>query len=70
MKTLIKRILEATRKYTIMDYACLKIALLSLGIILGAYLSQFFLNYTSFLWVVYIASFLWILFRTFLKHMD
>lgn len=69
MGTLIQRVLKATRKYTVMDYACLKIAILAIGILIGSYFAKFFLNHTFFLWTVYILSFLWILYRTFIKHM-
>ena len=70
MRAFIERALKAARKYTVMDYGFLKITLLSFGILLGAYFAQFFLNYTSFLWVVFIFSFLWIMYRTFIKHMN
>jgi small multidrug resistance family-3 protein len=69
MNTLIQRVLKAAGKYTVMDYAGLKIALLSLGILLGAYFSNFFLNHTAFLWVVFIVSYVWIMYRTFIKNM-
>lgn len=70
MSAFIKRLLKAARKYTVMDYAFLKITLVSFGILLGAYFSQFFLNHTSFLWVIFILSYLWIMYRTFIKHMN
>jgi len=70
MSEFIQRVLKAARKYTVMDYGCLKITLLSFGILLGAYFAQFFLSYTSFLWVVFIVSSLWIMYRTFIKHMN
>jgi hypothetical protein len=66
----IQRVLKATKKYTIIDYAFLKIAILSLGILLGAYFAKYFLNHTLFLWVVYIISFLWILYKTFVEYQD
>ena len=68
MKTFIKRTLDATGKYTTWDFACLKIALISFGILLGTYFAKFFINYISFLWVVFIVSYLWIMYRTFIKH--
>lgn len=69
MITFLQRALHAARKYTIIDFACLKITLVSFGIILGAYFTDFFLNYTSFLWIVFILSFLWVMYRTFFKYM-
>ncbi len=70
MQTLIQRMLRAARKYTVMDFGCLKIMLLFFGILIGAYFSNFFLHHTLFLWVVFILSFLWIMYRTFIKHMQ
>ncbi|PKM89223.1 MAG: hypothetical protein CVU87_05775 [Firmicutes bacterium HGW-Firmicutes-12] len=69
MKAFIDRVLGATGKYTAWDFAFLKISLLSLGIIFGAYFANFFLSYTSFLWIVFIVSYLWIMYRTFIKHL-
>ncbi|OPX88620.1 MAG: hypothetical protein A4E53_01875 [Pelotomaculum sp. PtaB.Bin104] len=69
MKTFTQRALKATSKYSVMDFACLKITLVFLGILLGTYFSNYFLNYTDFLWVVFIVSYFWIMYRTFIKHM-
>ncbi len=70
MNKFIKRVLKATSKYTVMDFACLKITLVFLGILLGAYFSEFFLNHTVFLWIVFIISYVGIMYRTFIKHMN
>lgn len=66
----IQRALKAAKKYTVIDYACLKISLLFFGILLGAYLAKFFLHHTLFLWVVFILTLLWIMYRTFVEYMD
>lgn len=70
MKTLIERLLEAGHKYTVMDFGCLKITLFFCGILVGTYFSNYFLNHTLFLWIVFILSYLWIMYRTFFKHMQ
>lgn len=70
METFIQRVLKATTKYSVIDFACLKITLVFLGILLGVYFHTFFLNHTVFLWVVFIVSYLWIMYRTFIKHMN
>ncbi|KJS84272.1 MAG: hypothetical protein JM58_11295 [Peptococcaceae bacterium BICA1-8] len=70
MRAIIDRTLGAAGKYTAWDFAFLKISLVCLGILLGAYFAKFFLSYTTFLWVVFIASYLWIMYRTFFKHMN
>jgi hypothetical protein len=70
MSKFIQRLLKAARKYTVMDYSFFKITLVSFGILLGAYFPQFFLNYSSLLWVVFIVSYIWNMYRTFVKHMN
>ncbi len=69
MNTLIKRTLKATRNYTLADFACLKITLLSAGIIIGAYFPKFFLSHSSLLWLVFIVTYVWIMYRTFIQYM-
>ena len=66
---IIQRLLKAARNFNAVDFACLKITLISFGILLGAYFAQFFLKYTIILWVIFIVSFLWILYRT-CKHLS
>lgn len=70
MSAFIQRLLKVARKYTVMDYVFFKTTLVSFGILLGAYFSQFFLSHTSFIWIVFIVSYLWIMYRTFIKHMN
>ncbi|MFA6807661.1 MAG: hypothetical protein WCR27_01585 [Eubacteriales bacterium] len=67
MLTLVKRMLKAAKEYTLFDFACIKVALLSFGLLIGAYFSKFFLNHTFFLWVAFILTYLWVLYRTFFK---
>lgn len=69
MRAFINRVLGATDKYTVWDFAFLKICLVSLGILLGVYFAKFFLTYTSILWIVFITTYLWIMYRTFFKHL-
>ena len=68
MNNLIGKTLKAVEKYTAMDFATLKITLVSFGILLGTYFAKFFSNYTSLLWVIFIGSYLWIMYKTFFKY--
>ncbi len=68
MKNLINKTLNASRKYNILDYGLLKICLISLGILLGASFSQFFLKNLSIIWAIFIISYIWILYKTFIKY--
>jgi len=66
----IERVLSSIGRYTAWDFAFLKITLVSLGILLGTYFADFFLNYTVLLWVIFLGSYIWIMYRTFFKHLD
>ncbi len=68
MFALIRRSLEAARKYTLIDFAVLKILLVSFGILLGAYFPAFFLQHSVILWVVFILAYLLLGYRTFVTH--
>lgn len=69
MNMFIQRAIKAAGQYTVMDFACLKITLIAFGVLLGSYFANFFLSHTFFLWVVFIGSYLWIMYRHFIKHM-
>ena len=68
MSQLINRALRAAKKYTLWDYACFKITLVSLGILIGAYFAESFLSHTLLLWIIFLVSYLCIMFRTFITH--
>ena len=70
MSAIIQRLLKAARKYTVIDYVLFKITLVSFGILLGAYFARFFLNFTFFLGIIFIVSYLGIMYRTFITHMN
>jgi small multidrug resistance family-3 protein len=70
MKNLINKILAAANKYTVLDYSLLKLTLVSLGILIGTYFSSFFSNHTSLLLIIFLISYIGIIYRTFIKHKD
>lgn len=70
MSAFLQRLLKSARKYTVTDYVFFKLTLVSLGILLGTYLAKFFIHYILFIWVVFIVSYFWIMYRTFFKHID
>ena len=69
MKIFLGKLLDSAKKYTVIDYGCLKITLISLGILIGTYFSNFFLNHTLILWTIFILSYICIIYRT-IKHMN
>ena len=69
MFNFIRKMIEAANKYTFWDYFFLKTTLLSLGMLIGTYFSNFFINYTFFLWAVFLITYVCIMYRTFFKLM-
>jgi small multidrug resistance family-3 protein len=68
MRKLIKRVLNSTKEYSVWDFGILKVSLVSLGILLGAYFSDFFLSKIVFVWILYLVTFALILYKTFIKY--
>lgn len=64
MKKLINHLMRAVRYYTAADFAVFKIYLISVGILLGAYFSSFFLAYINVIWVIAIAGLIILLIQT------
>ncbi len=68
MEKFINKAINAGRSYSILDFALLKTSLISFGILLGAYFSQFFIGYISVVWIVFIVAYLLIMYKTFIKN--
>ncbi len=69
MLPIIERSLEAARKFTFWDFFLMKTGLISLGVLLGAYLSNWFIPRIAIVWLVFILSYIWTMYRTFAHHM-
>ncbi|MFA9464920.1 MAG: hypothetical protein ACERKN_11595 [Velocimicrobium sp.] len=67
MKNIIDSAMNSVKSFSLFDFSCLKIALLSLGILLGSYFSKFFSSKIVFVWITYIVTFAYIMYRTFKK---
>ncbi len=59
MSNLIKNLVNAARRFSGMDFAIFKVCLLTIGILLGAYFSDFFTKYILEVWIIAIAA--WII---------
>jgi uncharacterized membrane protein len=68
MKGFMDKAFHAGRKYTALDFAIFKLCLISLGILAGAYFAHFFLNLTTLLWIIFILSYIFVMYRTFVKY--
>lgn len=60
--------MKATKMYSVLDFVSLKICLVAIGILLGAYFAAFFSNYIAIVWVAAIISYAWIMFVTFVAY--
>ncbi|OIJ08165.1 hypothetical protein BKP35_18055 [Anaerobacillus arseniciselenatis] len=63
----IQKVFQTTKYYSMWEFALLKICLISLGILAGVYLFQFFTSVISFIWVIFIFSYILIMYKTFIK---
>ncbi|MCC5910625.1 MAG: hypothetical protein JJT76_09335 [Clostridiaceae bacterium] len=69
MKEWISKAFGSTKQYTMWDFALLKVCLFSMGILFGVYFGDFFLSYLSIVWIIFIASYVYIMYKTFGKHL-
>ena len=60
-----KRVMSAARKYTVADYGFFKFLMISFGILLGAYLPQFFQSFIWLIWIIFIVSAFWMIYKIF-----
>lgn len=64
---MLAKLLDAAKNYTLWDWALLKLALVTLGILLGIYLYPVMFEYRAVVWVVFVVCYLATAYRT-LKH--
>lgn len=55
------------RKFTMWDFAIFKIALVVFGMVLGAYFAEFVKNYLTYFIVIFVLSYIYILYNVFKK---
>lgn len=70
MKQFINNIMSSATKYNVWDYAFLKTALLSVGILIGAQFSKLFKKLAPLLWIIYIFCFIWVMYKTFIEYWE
>ncbi len=68
MKEFINKTMQATRQYTILDFALLKNCLIAIGVILGVYIRGFLAKYIFIVWAAAIISYVWIMYKTFIRY--
>ncbi len=68
MKNFINNMLQRTRKYNLWDFLALKITLVSFGIIFGVYFSKFFLDNIAIVWIIFVVTYLFIMYKTLVAY--
>ena len=68
MKNLIEKLMDKARRFSILDYAILKITLLSAGVLLGSYFSSFFTSIIGLVWIVFVVSYGYLFYISFIRE--
>lgn len=63
MKKFIEKMQRAANKFTVVDYACFKIYMISVGVLLGVYFALFLRIYINAIWSVAILAGLFTILR-------
>ena len=67
MKSLVEKLMDKARRFSAVDYAMFKVTLLSVGVLFGAYFSSFFLSVIGFVWVVFVVSYVYMFYISFIR---
>jgi len=70
VRNFINKALGAARKYSVWDYGVLKICLFSLGILIAAAFPAFVLGNMIVIGVIFVVTYIWLLYKTFFKYWD
>ena len=65
MKRWINYLMGQVRKFSVLDFAFFKMALLSAGILLGSYFAAFFQSHVTVVWIVFAVSLAIVFYATF-----
>jgi prepilin signal peptidase PulO-like enzyme (type II secretory pathway) len=68
VKEFINSMLDASRRYNILDYTFFKLSLMALGIILGVYFRDFFAGLIPAVWAVAVIGLIWVMYKTFIVY--
>ncbi len=63
MIKMVNRVMAAAKKYTVVDYGFFKFLMISFGVLLGVYFTQPLLQIIWLVWVVFIVSALWMIYK-------
>ena len=67
MKNMIQKLMDKVRNFGILDFAIFKTVLLSVGILIGAYLSSFIMGVIWLVWIIFAASYSYLFYICFIR---
>ncbi|WP_025436644.1 hypothetical protein [Peptoclostridium acidaminophilum] len=62
---IVKKVMDATKKYTILDYGFFKFLMITCGILLGVYFTETILSFIWLIWIVFAVSAVWMTYKIF-----
>jgi len=65
MFNLVKKVMNASRKYSVIDYGFFKFLMITFGILLGVYFAQPILNFIWLVWIIFVISAVWMIYKIF-----
>lgn len=68
MKRWIDYLMSQVRKFTVVDFAFFKLTLLTAGILLGSYFAAFFQGIIVPVWILFVVSYVAVIYATFRKR--
>jgi hypothetical protein len=68
MRKFFDKAINSVRQYSLWDWGWLKITLFSFGLLIGVYFAQVLSQYVTFIWAIFIFSYIWIIYQTFFQY--
>ncbi len=65
MFNLVKKVMDAARKFTVVDYGFFKFLMITFGILLGAYFAQPLFSFIWLVWIIFVVSAIWMINKIF-----
>ena len=61
-----EKVMEAAKKYTVLDYGFFKFLMISFGVLLGVYYKEYIFAFIWLIWVIFIISAVWMTYKIFI----
>ncbi len=68
MRNFINTMLQRTHRYNLWDFGAFKITLIAVGILFGAYFSKFFSDSIIYVWIIFVVTYLFVMYKTLVAY--